>query len=70
MAAKKIQRTQTGQNPSPSRLLCKLRAQVREKLCLAEGFLQDGHGPYRRQRRKHGSGDHDNGDVLLAQPRD
>ena len=27
------------QNPSPSRLLCKQRAQVRKKLCFADGFL-------------------------------
>jgi hypothetical protein len=39
---------------SPGLLLCKQRAQAREKLCFAEGFLQDGRGLHRQQRRRLG----------------
>jgi len=35
---------------SPGLLLCKQRAQAHEKLCFAEGFLQDGRGLHRQQR--------------------
>ena len=41
-----------GRTFSPKLLLCKQRAQAREKLCFAEGFLQDGRGPDRQQRRR------------------
>jgi hypothetical protein len=39
---------------SPGPLLCKQWAQAREKLCFAEGFLQDGRGLHRQQRRRLG----------------
>ena len=50
----KVNPTEGGQNTSPGRLLFKQRAQAREKLCFADGFLQDGRGLDRQPRRRFG----------------
>jgi hypothetical protein len=39
---------------SPRLLLCKQRAQAREKLCFAERFLKDGRGLHRQERKRLG----------------
>jgi hypothetical protein len=57
-------------NLSPNRLLCNQRAQCREKLCFADGLLQDGRDPHQWQLKHSGAGDHDNGDALIMQPSD
>jgi hypothetical protein len=53
--------------PSPSRLLCSHWAQTREKLRLADWFLQDGRDLPRCQRKSRVAGSHDDPDPLIMQ---
>jgi hypothetical protein len=53
------------ENLSPNRLLCNQRAHGCEKLCFADGFLQDGRGLHQWQFRHPRAGDHNNGDALI-----
>jgi hypothetical protein len=55
---------------SPNRVAPNKRAQVREKLCFAEGFLQDGCGLHHWQFSHRQAGDDNDGDILIVQASD